>query len=240
MTTSTSSTTSNAQSQAIWAALNGSKASSSSSSSSGTSSSSNDTSATGIQNQFLKLLTTQLQNQDPLNPMDNAQVTSQLAQISTVQGIQQLNTTLQSMLGNTQDAQTMQAASLVGHNVLVPGSAMTLYQGVGYAGVDLASAADSVTVTIKDSNGQVVRTMNVGSADAGSNLFKWDGKTDNGSVAADGNYKFSVSAVQGGNNVTATALSVGSVNSVVKSGSGFTLDVGALGSFAFSDVREVL
>ena len=239
MTTSTTSTSSSSQSQAVWAALNGNKSSSTSSSSS-SSSTSTDNSANGIQNQFLKLLTTQLQNQDPLNPMDNAQVTSQLAQISTVEGVQQLNTTLQTMLGNTQDSQTMQAASLVGHSVLVPGTAVALSNGAAYAGYELKSAADNVKVTVKDSNGLVVRTLDMGSAKAGSNLFKWDGKTDNGGTATDGNYTFSVSAVQGTNNVTATALTVGNVNSVVKSGTGFTLDVGSLGSFAFSDVREVL
>jgi flagellar basal-body rod modification protein FlgD len=239
MTTTSTNSYSSAESQAVWAALNGSKNTSSNGTSTNGSSSS-DTSVTGIQNQFLKLLTTQLQNQDPLNPMDNAQVTSQLAQISTVEGVQQLNTTLQTMLGNTQDAQTMQAASLVGHSVLVPGSALGLANGAGYAGFDLASAADKVKVTIKDSNGIVVRTLNLDSADAGSNVFKWDGKTDNGSTAADGDYKFTVSAVQGGKDVTATALSVGTVSSVVKTSKGFTLDVGNLGSFAFSDVREVL
>ncbi|MGE5465794.1 MAG: flagellar hook assembly protein FlgD [Ignavibacteria bacterium] len=234
MTTATSSTSSD-YTQAIIAALNGSK----NSSSSGSSKADEKTTA-GIQNQFLKLLTTQLQNQDPLNPMDNAQMTSQLAQISTVEGIQQLNGTLQTMLGNTQDSQAMQAAALVGHGVLVPGSSMTLANGAAYAGFDLKSAADKVTVTIKDANGQVVRTLDLGAAQAGSNMFTWDGKNGNGTVVADGNYKFMVSAVQGSSDVNATALSVGLVNSVVRSGTGINLDVGKLGTFGFSDVREVL
>ncbi len=235
MSTSTSNVSGNSQAQATWAALNGGKGSTSSSS--GTSS---DTSATGIQNQFLKLLTTQLQNQDPLNPLDNAQVTTQLAQISTVEGIQQLSTTLQSMLGNTQDSQTLQAAALVGRMVLVPGSSIAMSGGAtSYAGFDLSGAADKVTVTIKNSSGVAVRTLNLGSADAGSNMFSWDGKTDNGTTAADGAYTFTVAAVQGSNNVSATALGVGKVSSVVRSGTGFNLDVGSLGTAAFSDVREV-
>src|SRR5690242_16113229 len=129
MSTSTNSVNNNSQAQAVWASLNGSKGTSSSSSAS----SSGDTSATGVQNQFLKLLTTQLQNQDPLNPMDNAQVTTQLAQISTVEGVQQLNSTLQTMLSNTNNSQAMQAASLVGHAVLVPGSSIAMANGNGYA-----------------------------------------------------------------------------------------------------------
>lgn len=236
---STSNVSNNSQSQAIWAALNGSSSSSGTSSSSSTSSSS-DTSAAGIQNQFLTLLTTQLQNQDPLNPMDNSQMTSQLAQISTLQGIQQLNTTLQTMLGNTQDSQAMQATSLVGHTVLVPGNSLPLSGGATtYAGFDLAGAADNVTVTVTNSSGVAVRTMQLGSADAGSNMFSWDGKTDGGTTAADGTYTFTVSAVQGSNSVNATALAVGKVDSVVRSGTGFNLDVGSLGTVAYSDVREV-
>src|SRR5512143_4217969 len=80
-------------------------------------------------NKFMTLLVTQLKNQDPLNPLDNAQVTSQLAQISTVSGIEKLNTTLQSLLQSTSDSQTTQAAGLVGHVVLVPGSGLQLSSG---------------------------------------------------------------------------------------------------------------
>ncbi len=236
MSTSTSNVSSNSQSQAIWAALNGSKNGASTSSAS----SSSDGGAAGIQNQFLKLLTTQLQNQDPLNPLDNSQMTSQLAQISSLQGIQQLNTTLQTMLGNTQDSQALQAAALVGRAVLVPGNGIPMSGGAtSYAGFDLAGAADKVTVTVKNSSGLAVRTLSLGSADAGTNMFSWDGKTDNGTTAADGSYTFTVAAVQGSKDVGATALSVGKVSSVVRSGTGFNLDVGSLGTAAFSDVREV-
>ena len=76
------------------------------------------------------MLTTQLKNQDPLNPLDNAQVTSQLAQISTVDGIERLNQTLTSMMDGMLSSETMQAAALVGRSVLVPGQHMTLGEGV--------------------------------------------------------------------------------------------------------------
>lgn len=234
--TTTSTTSSTADAQAVWAALNGSKAKSSSTSGSD--------SATGIaatQNQFLKLLTTQLRNQDPLNPMDNAQMTSQLAQISTVEGITQLNTTMQTLMGNATDSQAMQAASLVGHAVLVPGASISVASGVAIgAGFDLAGAADKATVTIKDAGGKLVRTLKLESLDAGTNTFKWDGKDDDGKVVADGKYKFSVAAVQGKNDVTTTALSVGFVDSVARTSTGVNLSVGTLGTFGFKDVREVL
>ena len=108
------------------------------------------TAADDPQDRFLKLLVTQMKNQDPLNPLDNAQVTSQLAQISTVNGIEKLNTTLQAMANGFTAGQSLQAAGMIGHNVLVPGSALQLTGGNGAFGVDLAQPADDVKVTIKD------------------------------------------------------------------------------------------
>ena len=84
------------------------------------------TKAEDQQTKFLTLLTTQLKNQDPLNPMDNAQMTSQLAQISTVDGIERLNTTLASMMSSTSETQALQMAALVGHGALVDGNNLPL------------------------------------------------------------------------------------------------------------------
>jgi len=192
------------------------------------------------QDQFLKLLTTQLQNQDPLNPMDNAQMTSQLAQISTVDGITQLNATLQSLVSNANSSQALQAAALVGHGVLVPGSALSLQQGQAVAGVDLASAADDVVATIKDANGLAVRKLDLGAMVAGASSFAWDGKTDSGATAADGAYTVSLAATQGGGAVTANALQVGMVSSVANSSQGASLNVAGLGTFSLSDVKQIL
>jgi flagellar basal-body rod modification protein FlgD len=203
----------------------------------------------GAEDRFLKLLTTQLKNQDPLNPMDNAQMTSQLAQISTVSGIEKLNATLKTLLQDSQDSQTTQAASLVGHAVMVPGSALVLSTTTSSTGTsssasvgafDLASAADDVKVTIKDGNGLVVRTLSLGAQDSGLHDFAWDGKTDDGAKAVDGSYSISVAATRGSDKVTSTALTLGSVRSVVTSGSGFTLDVGSLGLFTMDDVKQIL
>ncbi|OIQ97327.1 basal-body rod modification protein FlgD [mine drainage metagenome] len=220
----------NNTSAAIFSAINASNAAGSSTSASATSS---------TQDQFLKLLTTQLQNQDPLNPMDNAQMTSQLAQISTVDGITQLNTTLQSLINNANSTQGLQAAALVGKSVLVPGSGMTLAQGQGLAGVSLAGPADNVVATIKDANGLAVQTLNLGAMAAGTNDVSWDGKTDSGAVAADGNYTVSFAATQGGNTVAATALQLGTVSSVANSSQGASLNLGNLGLFALSDVQQI-
>jgi len=192
------------------------------------------------QNRFLTLLTAQLKNQDPLNPVDNAQVTSQMAQISTVDGIERLNATLSALLNADASSQTLQAATLVGRNVLVPGLSMALTKGVGVAGLELASAADNVIVTIKDANGLVMRTLSLGSVNAGVSGFAWDGKTDSGAVAADGTYTVSAVAKQGQNDVTATVLSLGTVAGVSRSGQTYTLDITGMGKVSMNDVKEIL
>lgn len=228
----TTSSVSNTNSSDILAAINAS--------SSGSSSKSKTSTIDEAQNKFLTLLTTQLKNQDPLNPVDNAQMTSQLAQISTVQGITQLNTTLQTMLDNSNANQAVQAAALVGKGVVVPGSGLTLSSGQSIGGYELASGADSVTLTIKDSNGSVVRTINQGNKAAGLQTFSWDGTNDAGAQAADGNYSFSIAAKQGTTDVSVTKLQVGSVGSVSGKGSSLTVNVTGVGSFAMSDIREIL
>lgn len=198
------------------------------------------TSAEEQQDRFLKLLVTQLKNQDPLNPMDNAQMTSQMAQMSTVSGIERLNSTLNSLVDNIGTSQSMQAASMIGKGVLVPGSQLTLSNGAAYAGINLASAADQVTLKIMDSSGNVIQTEKLGAHDAGVFNIAWDGVLADGTKATDGNYKFSVEAVQGGNKVTATALQIGTVSALVRSSNGFLLDLGALGTVDFSDVQQIL
>lgn len=194
------------------------------------------------EDRFLKLLVTQLKNQDPLNPLDNAQMTSQMAQISTVNGIEKLNTTLQSLISNSNDAQKMQAAALVGKGVLVPGKGLEYKaaNGAAYAGFDLAGPVDGATVTINDANGVAVRTIALGGMEAGTNTFQWDGKSDSGAAAADGAYTFSVAAKRGGDSVASTTLQIGLVTSIMNSGQGVSLNVGSLGTFKMSDVKEIL
>ena len=192
------------------------------------------------QNRFLKLLTTQLKNQDPLNPMDNAQMTSQLAQMSTVSGIERLNATLNSMVEGFNNSQSMQAAELIGKNVLVSGSQLTLAKGTAYGGVNLSGPADQVKLNILNSAGQVMQSQNLGAHDSGVFNFVWDGMTDAGTKAPDGIYKFSVEATQGNSLVAADSLQVGMVSALVRTKSGFMLDLGALGTVDFKNVQQIL
>ena len=192
------------------------------------------------QNRFLKLLVTQLKNQDPLNPLDNAQMTSQLAQLSKVSGIEKLNTTLGGLVDSLGNSQTMQASAMIGKKVLVPGNKLALAGGQAIAGVGLASPADEVTVSVLDVNGRVVQSQKLGAQPAGVLDFVWDGKNDSGATVPDGNYTFKVDAVRAGAGVKVEALNVGTVSAVVRSSSGFKLDLGALGSVDFKSVQEIL
>ncbi len=202
-----------------------------------------DDSAVGSQDYFLKLLVAQMNNQDPLNPMDSAQMTSQLAQLNTVQGINKLSTQLDSLLGDVTSAQSLQASSLVGHDVLVPGTTMALVTGANgseaIGGVNLAGDADSLTITIKDASGTVVHTDSLGKQDAGLVSFVWDGTTDSGTAAAAGSYTFAATAKAGSSAVVADTLSTGVVSSVTPGANGASVYVNGVGTVAMSQVRQI-
>jgi flagellar basal-body rod modification protein FlgD len=191
------------------------------------------------QDRFMKLLVTQMKNQDPLNPMDNAQVTSQMAQLSTVTGIDKLNNTVESLMSSMQSGESYQAANMIGHSVLVPGTAVTTSGTGGYFGVDLPTGADKLSVTIKDSAGATIRTMNLGAQNAGSIPFKWDGFSDDGSVAKTGIYKFELTATTAGQNVVADGLNYAEVMSVSSGTSGVKLNLSNLTSVNTTDVKEI-
>ena len=221
-----------------------------SSTSSTSSTTSSASSSSDIQDRFLTLLVAQMTNQDPLDPMDNNELTTQLAQISTVTGIENVNTTLESLVDSLADSQAIQSANLVGQTVLVPGKNLALTSttstdgtttSAAYGAVKLASDADSVTVTIKNSSGTVVQTLELGEQDAGVVTFGWDGSTSSNTTADAGSYTFSVSAKADSTSVTATALQYGTVGALTRNTSGdFVLDLGTLGQYALSDVQQVI
>jgi flagellar basal-body rod modification protein FlgD len=191
------------------------------------------------QARFYKLLVAQMQNQDPTNPMDNSQMTSQIAQMNTVSGINQLNTTVQSLASTLQGSQAMQSANLLGRQVLVPGTRLQLSQGQANFGANLSQAVDTANVTINDSTGKTVRTLALGAQPAGIQNFTWDGTTDTGQTAPDGTYSFDLQASQSAQAVTATGLSSGLVQSVSMATSGLKLNLSGLGNVVFSDLQQV-
>ena len=193
-----------------------------------------------MQTRFMTLLMTQLKNQDPLNPTDANQMTAQLSQISTVSGIEKLNATMDKLLASYSGTQNMQAAGMIGKSVLVSGSQLTLVNGTAYGGVNLSGPADQVKLNILNSAGQVLQSQNLGAHDSGVFNFVWDGMTDAGTKAPDGIYKFSVEARQGNSLVAADSLQIGMVSALVKTKSGFLLDLGALGTVDFKNVQQIL
>ncbi|MDZ7655507.1 MAG: flagellar hook assembly protein FlgD [Sulfurimicrobium sp.] len=199
------------------------------------------TAAQESEDRFLKLLVTQMQNQDPLNPLDNAEVTSQMAQLSTVTGINQLNDAVKAISESFLAGQSLQAASLIGHGVMIPGKRLELANGVAYGGVDLPQAVDKLSLNVKDASGAVVYTTDLGAQNAAGTIpFQWDGMTDSGSAAPDGAYTFEVAAEQGGKKVDVAALEVGQVASVSLGLQGATLNVIGLGPVAMSQVKQIL
>ena len=188
---------------------------------------------------FLTLLVTQMKNQDPLNPLDNAQVTSQLAQINTVTGLDKLNTTLQSLATGFASTQMLQAATMIGREVLVPGDQIQLAQGAATFGVELTQPADDVVVSILDASGNTVRTQNLGAHPAGAGTFAWNGLNELGAAMPDGRYTLSVTAKQGSKAVSAEALTDARVESVAQHGRDIELELAGRGAANLSDVRRI-
>jgi flagellar basal-body rod modification protein FlgD len=188
---------------------------------------------TASADRFLKLLVTQMKNQDPLNPMDNAQVTSQMAQINTVSGIQQLNKTVSGLTTQFMQMQALQGASLVGRDVVVTGNSLTVGNGAGSGSFDLAGPADRVKVEILGPAGQIVDTLDLGAETSGRHIFDWkkDGLTQ------DAGLHFRVTATQGAAPVVATALMRDRVQSVGIDGDKLTLQLQQSGSVPYSQVK---
>jgi flagellar basal-body rod modification protein FlgD len=189
----------------------------------------------GAADRFLKLLVTQMQNQDPLNPLDNAQVTSQMAQISTVTGIDKLNGTVAGLTRQFMQMQALQGASLVGHDVTLEGDRIAVAGGTGVAGFELAGTADRVKVELLSPAGRVVDTLELGALSAGRHGFEWDAAAK---AQADGDgYRFRVVATAGATAVASTALMRDRVEAVSLSGDRLTLETRHAGLVDYQAVK---
>ena len=221
MTTNTTIGNTGTVSQTLLNNVNGTTGSSTSS----TSTSNNSTSAASLQSSFLQLLVTQLQNQDPTNPMDNSQMTSQLAQINTVSGISQLNTTLSSLASQLTAQQQAQSANLIGTTVLTPGNSVTVSNTSGTDsitpfGVTLSGAATNVQIQVTNSSGKVVNTINLGKASAGTVPVSWTPVDASGNALPAGNYTISASATIGGSPASPATVTGAVVEGVLPQSSG--------------------
>ncbi|MEQ6887201.1 flagellar hook assembly protein FlgD [Halomonas sp. CS7] len=207
-----------------------------------------------LRNNFMTMLVTQLQNQDPLSPMKNEDMTAQLAQINTVSGIEKLNESMAAITGQIDAGQALQATGLIGKGVLVPGDRVLLSQGEAAEGeqaqvtttpfgIELNQPADNVIVTITNQSGQVVNRYEMGAVKAGVESFSWDGQTSDGQTAVDGAYSVSVEATRGGEAVPVETLNYAVVGSVTPATDGgqVQLDLGAVyGRVGLSDIKQIL
>jgi flagellar basal-body rod modification protein FlgD len=187
-------------------------------------SSSTGTSVQDMTQNFLKMLTVQLQNQDPLNPMDNASMTTQLAALNQVDGINRLNTSINSLVSQVQSANFMNLSSSVGKTAMAQGSDVFFSGNSVYTSTNLSNAASDVKAIIKDSTGQVIKTVDLGAANAGNVDFIWDGTNDAGSTVSTGHYQIQFSAVDATGAASTPASYVGSsVASVGQDSTGILL-----------------
>ena len=169
------------------------------------------------QNDFLRLMTTQLTTQDPFNPVDNTQMVAQMAQFSQVAGIAEMNRSLQTIASSLGGSRLSDAASWIGHSMLVESDIATPLRDGTYAGeFSLPEGADSVTVSFQDANGAVVHTQTLGPQQTGNVAVAWDGKNEAGEYVAGGPLRMVVNATKNGQSfeaATATWTSIGGIQS---------------------------
>ncbi|NUZ06824.1 flagellar hook assembly protein FlgD [Piscinibacter koreensis] len=190
--------------------------------------------AKATSDRFLKLLVAQMKNQDPLSPMDNAQVTSQMAQINTVSGIEKLNTTVASLSSQFMQLQTVQGAALVGRDVVVPGNRISIVDGKGFGAFELEGSADDVKVEVIAPGGGVIDTVKLdGRQPSGSGTFTWDASKGTPGTP----YTFRVVASNAGVATKANPLMRSEVAAVSTAGNVFNLELANGSTVPYSAVK---
>ncbi len=194
------------------------------------------------QDQFMQLLIAQLKNQDPLQPQENGDFLSQLAQFETAAGTKELQKSFDKFSASMQSNSALQASGLVGRNVLAPGGIAQLESGSNVVGqVDLASSTTNLTIEIEDANGQLVKTIPMGTQAAGDVKFTWDGTDQNGNYLPPGGYRIRARADVGTETIAQDVLVSAKVDSVSigQGGQGIKLNLSGLGSIELSAVKEI-
>lgn len=195
------------------------------------------------QTDFLKLLTTQLTNQDPTAPLDNSQFVSQLTQFSMLNGITALNDGLSGISTKLDAGKSTTATNLIGKSVLVPGNvAVRMANGSVAGAVDVASAADDVSVQIADANNNPLRTLDLGARTAGLAPFQWDGTDAKGAAVTGSSFRVTATATTAGVRSAATTNVYGRVDGVdLAAGGGAepSLTVEGPGAVGLDKVRAV-
>ncbi len=192
---------------------------------------------------FMKLIIAQMENQDPLKPMDNGEFMSQLAQFESANGINELNDSVEKMALALQSNQALQASSLVGRWVEVPSTDNFLWSEAGMAGtLDIPRYANNVQVVIKDASGQTVKTIGLGDQPAGSTNYQWDGIGDTGEQYSPGEYTVEAIGSIGGEVESLATNTVVPVESVYmgKAGEAMRINTAGLGEIKLSAVKQIM
>lgn len=188
---------------------------------------------------FLQLMTQQLKNQDPLNPMKGAEFLGQLAQFSTVQGIENMQQAMNSMASVMENDQSLRAASLVGHDALVEVDSVQLAAGAGASGEIVANRGGPIQLEVVDSSGKVVSRVSVDAASDGPVAFHWDGTDDNGDPVAAGQYSFRASSGTGTDTEALSVRLAAHIDSVSIESQGLVLNLAGLGGYPLSSIRRI-
>lgn len=192
--------------------------------------------AADTQDRFLKLLVAQMNNQDPLNPMDNAQVTSQMAQIQQVTSLSTLDTSIKNLGLQLGQMQAMQSISLVGREVSVPGNTLEVANGAASASYELDGAAQAVKLEVLGPAGNVIDTQQLGAQGAGRQTFTWNA---NGLVPEGTEVKYRLTATNGTKAVTSTLYAHDKVDAVYSENGSLKLNLARLGPVDYSSVSSV-
>lgn len=191
---------------------------------------------------FLQLLVTQMKNQNPLDPQDNSEFVAQLAQFSSLESMQNLTSTVDTIAASYTSSQALQASSLVGRSVIVNAGSTAVDTTKGMAGtVVVPSSSSATSVKIYDSAMNVVKTVDLGSQSAGNAAFTWDGKNDAGETLASGNYSFIATGSLDGTATNLATYLPATVNSVTTgvNGGAMTLNLAGGQSIALSAVQTI-
>jgi flagellar basal-body rod modification protein FlgD len=190
---------------------------------------------------FMELMVTELTHQDPFKPMENSELATQISQFATVSGIDQLNESFADLSGSLLSDQALQAANLVGRDVLVPSDVGYYTTGNTLDGVvDLEQSASDVTLRIYNTSGSLVRELSLGTQASGQVAFSWDGTMDDGEYASSGQYYVTAQATMDGETVVPYTLLEAKVSSVsVGAGQDLALNLEGLGTVSFNDVAEI-
>ncbi len=189
---------------------------------------------------FLQLLVAQMENQNPLDPQDNTQFVAQLAQFSSLESMNNLNSTVESFMGSYQSSQALQASSLVGRSVIVQSGQALVDTSKSFNGnVVMPANGSNLNIKVYNDSGSVVKTLSLGEWSAGTVDFIWDGVNDKGDPVESGNYTFVAEALIGGEATALPTFLPATVNSVTLGGGEMHLNLAGMGRVPLSSVQTI-